>query len=416
MAGLRSRMLLVVLVSSSAGVAMSVPARAAVAPQLYISRTTTASLVQGVEGCPYKSVREQTDGRVSLRLSTAQPTPVVVEYALSGATAAWKVTPATGTAIPAGKTTLDVTFHPRPGWDPLTITIVAGGGYTIGSPEHTVMTQTSIAVDPPICPQRGISGWPHSVGAGFSTSTGSGFMLAFGDGVLNGYGDFPAQFDASRIDLAAPIVGGTIAAGDSGYWLVARDGGVFSFGARFFGSMGATPLNRPVFSMAATKTGLGYWLAARDGGIFSFGDAHFYGSAGSMHLNQPIVAIARSRSGRGYRLVARDGGIFSFGDAHFYGSLPGLGIAAADVVGMAPTPSGRGYWIARAGGHVYSFGDAPDLGKYQVGCDPLVAIFSNPHAQGYRIVTRSGATIAFGDAPAGTTATGHPKPCSDPVG
>jgi hypothetical protein len=31
-----------------------------------------------------------------------------------------------------------------------------------------------------------------------------------------------------------------------GYWLVASDGGVFSFHAPFFGSMGGTPLNRPV--------------------------------------------------------------------------------------------------------------------------------------------------------------------------
>ncbi|HEX9314021.1 MAG TPA: S8 family peptidase, partial [Actinomycetota bacterium] len=34
----------------------------------------------------------------------------------------------------------------------------------------------------------------------------------------------------------------------------------------------------------------GYWLVASDGGIFSFGDAHFFGSTGSVHLNQPIVA------------------------------------------------------------------------------------------------------------------------------
>jgi hypothetical protein len=30
--------------------------------------------------------------------------------------------------------------------------------------------------------------------------------------------------------------------------------------------------------MAATPTGLGYWLVAADGGIFTFGDASFYGS------------------------------------------------------------------------------------------------------------------------------------------
>ena len=31
--------------------------------------------------------------------------------------------------------------------------------------------------------------------------------------------------------------------------------------------------------MAATPDGGGYWLVASDGGMFSYGDAEFYGSA-----------------------------------------------------------------------------------------------------------------------------------------
>ena len=57
----------------------------------------------------------------------------------------------------------------------------------------------------------------------------------------------------------------------------------------FYGSMGGVRLNQPIVGMAATPTGHGYWLVARDGGIFSFGDARFYGSTGSIRLNQPIV-------------------------------------------------------------------------------------------------------------------------------
>ncbi len=106
-----------------------------------------------------------------------------------------------------------------------------------------------------------------------------------------------------------------------GYWLVASDGGIFSFGdASFYGSTGAMHLNQPIVGMAASPSGKGYWLVAADGGIFSFGDASFYGSTGAMHLNQPIVGMAASPSGKGYWLVAADGGIFSFGDASFYGS------------------------------------------------------------------------------------------------
>jgi ribosomal protein L24E len=77
-----------------------------------------------------------------------------------------------------------------------------------------------------------------------------------------------------------------------GYWLVASDGGIFSFcDARFYGSMGGTPLNRPVAGMAPTSDGAGYWLVASDGGIFSFGDAGFYGSAAGQPLSSPMIAI-----------------------------------------------------------------------------------------------------------------------------
>ena len=61
----------------------------------------------------------------------------------------------------------------------------------------------------------------------------------------------------------------------------------------------------------------GYWLVARDGGIFAFGDATFLGSMGSSHLNAPVVDMAPTPDGHGYWLVASDGGIFSFGDTTF---------------------------------------------------------------------------------------------------
>jgi hypothetical protein len=44
------------------------------------------------------------------------------------------------------------------------------------------------------------------------------------------------------------------------------------------GSTGAIHLNQPVTAMARTPDGGGYWLIASDGGIFSFGDARFEGS------------------------------------------------------------------------------------------------------------------------------------------
>ena len=79
-----------------------------------------------------------------------------------------------------------------------------------------------------------------------------------------------------------------------GYRMVAADGGLFSFGAPYFGSMGGQHLNAPIVGMAATPDGGGYWEVAADGGIFSFGDATFQGSMGGQPLNQPIIGIAGS--------------------------------------------------------------------------------------------------------------------------
>ena len=48
---------------------------------------------------------------------------------------------------------------------------------------------------------------------------------------------------------------------------------------------GARPLNRPVVGMASTTDGHGYWLVASDGGVFTFGNAPFAGSLAGNHLN-----------------------------------------------------------------------------------------------------------------------------------
>jgi len=41
-----------------------------------------------------------------------------------------------------------------------------------------------------------------------------------------------------------------------------------------------------------TSDGKGYWFVASDGGIFSFGDAAFHGSTGGTPLNAPVVGMA----------------------------------------------------------------------------------------------------------------------------
>jgi hypothetical protein len=162
--------------------------------------------------------------------------------------------------------------------------------------------------------------------------------------------------------LNRPVVG-MASDGNSGYWLVASDGGIFSYGdAHFYGSTGAMRLNQPVVGMAATPDGKGYWLVASDGGIFSYGDAQFYGSTGSIHLNQPIIGMIAGPGGHGYSLIASDGGMFNYGDANFFGSLGGVPIKHP-IVGAATTPTDDGYWMTDGTGLVSNFGSADYFGS-----------------------------------------------------
>ena len=185
------------------------------------------------------------------------------------------------------------------------------------------------------------------------------------------------------------------------YWLVATDGGIFSFGgAPFYGSTGSIALNKPIVGMAATPDGGGYWLVASDGGIFSYGDAGFYGSTGSMTLNKPVVGMASTPDGKGYWLVASDGGIFSYGDARFYGSTGSMTLNRP-VVGMAATPGGSGYWLVASDGGIFAYGDALFHGSTGslVLNKPVIGMITGPSGAGYFLVASDGGIFSFGTAP-----------------
>jgi subtilisin family serine protease len=217
---------------------------------------------------------------------------------------------------------------------------------------------------------------PLPAARGYRTATTSGAVGAFADPCF-AYG-FQGQLSGA---LAQPIVGMAATPDGRGYWLVAADGGIFTFGsAAFAGSTGAIHLNQPIVAMAATPTGHGYWLAARDGGIFAFGDAGFYGSTGAIRLNQPIVAMAATPSGHGYWLAATDGGIFTFGGASFAGSTGSIHLNAP-ISSMTSTSDGGGYWLAAADGGVFTFGDALALGSRPVPGASTVAITAAPDPQ-----------------------------------
>jgi hypothetical protein len=140
-----------------------------------------------------------------------------------------------------------------------------------------------------------------------------------------------------------PIVGMAATVDGKGYWLVAADGAIFTFGsAGFSGSMGGKPLSQPITGMAADRDANGYWLVATDGGIFAF-DSENDGSTGGQRLNQPIVGMAGKSDGKGYWLAAADGGVFAF-NAPFVGSMGGQPLNKP-IVAIAGAPDGKGYWL-----------------------------------------------------------------------
>jgi ribosomal protein L24E len=243
---------------------------------------------------------------------------------------------------------------------------------------------------------------------GAPTVDGGGYYLVAADGSVYTFGN--AKFYGSTFSdgitglggkhpLNAPIVGMAVVPG--GYYLVAADGGVFDFGAaKFLGSTysygitglsGSKPLNAPIVGIVPTPSGNGYWLVAKDGGIFDFGSAPFLGStytygitglSGKRPLNAPIVGAIASPSGQGYYMVAADGGVFNFGDAKFTGSTYDLGYTGlggknplpAQVSSLMANPGGSGYYAICANGKILAIGGAAPLPAIQHIRGPIVAV------------------------------------------
>ena len=235
-----------------------------------------------------------------------------------------------------------------------------------------------------------------------------GYWLVGRDGGIFSFGDAPFAGSTGAMKLNQPIVGMASNPVGTGYWFVAADGGIFSFGdAKFFGSTGAMKLNKPIVGMAPTPTGQGYYLVASDGGIFSFGDAKFRGSTGAIKLNKPIVGMAVAPNGRGYWLVASDGGVFAFGNgAEFFGSTGNIKLAQP-IVGIAPTNSNKGYWFVAADGGIFSFGDALSFTP-KLGGSPVTGIAVAPDGDGVWVTRANGEVNGYGSVPSLGSLTSAP--------
>ena len=127
-----------------------------------------------------------------------------------------------------------------------------------------------------------------------ATPTGNGYWLVASDGGIFAFGDAAFYGSTGTMHLNQPIVGMAADADRQAATGSSPPTAASSPSATpFHGSTGAIHLNQPIVGMAADADGKGYWLVASDGGIFSFGDA-LPRLHRRIQLNQPIVGVTGS--------------------------------------------------------------------------------------------------------------------------
>jgi hypothetical protein len=232
---------------------------------------------------------------------------------------------------------------------------------------------------------RGSVGFPSPPGLGLHIFNFVGMALApngywlvqSNGGIFSFHAPFLGSLPASGV-IVDNIVGIASTPDGRGYWEVDNDGAVYSFGdAHYHGGCAAPPGGlSPCLGITAAPSDIvaivspdagGYWLIGRDGHVFTFGDAKFHGdcieNSGCGSLDDIVGAFSPDPGG--YWFVGADGGVFAFGDAKYRGSCPVAGSpcnGTSGVVGIAG-PDAGGYWLARSDGSVYTFGDAKFLGS-----------------------------------------------------
>lgn len=238
----------------------------------------------------------------------------------------------------------------------------------------------------------GFTGLPD--GSGYFLTGTAGSVLVFGG----------ARYQGSILGVALNEPGSRLALNSTGtgYWIAARDGGVFAFNAGFFGSLGGAGNPNDVIAMEATADDQGYWLADTIGGVFAFGSAGFHGSllapgAPDLVAGDSIVDLARSHAGAGYLLLSRAGRVYAFGDAVYSGGGEATG---KTFVALARRQAG-GYWLLASDGTVYGYGGAstnvftPNPAPVS---QPAVDIYGTSSGAGYWVAAADGGVFAYGDA------------------
>jgi hypothetical protein len=226
-----------------------------------------------------------------------------------------------------------------------------------------------------------------------------GYWMVARNGAVFSFGDAPHLGDVQGMTQGMEAVDLEPAPSLNGYWVVTNTGNVYGFrDSGYYGGLnGQLTVGETVTSLSSTSTGKGYWLFTNKGRVAPFGDAKFLGDMSGSKLNGPVLDSIPTPTGQGYYMVASDGGIFTFGDAQFIGSMGGTPLNSP-VQSLVPDPDGTGYWLVASDGGIFAFEGSfyGSMGDQKLN-RPVTGMVG--FGKGYLMVGEDGGIFAFGDAP-----------------
>jgi hypothetical protein len=119
----------------------------------------------------------------------------------------------------------------------------------------------------------------HDIVGMAATPTDMGYWLVGADGGVYAFRDAPYVGSLPGLGQHVSNVVGIMSSGTSDYALTTSTATVTNFGtANTYPPSGPLALNSPVSSITPMFAGNGYWLIAKDGGVFAYGGAPYEGS------------------------------------------------------------------------------------------------------------------------------------------
>lgn len=226
-----------------------------------------------------------------------------------------------------------------------------------------------------------------------ATNDGGGYWLVASDGTVYSYGDAVQSPPVGNISLKPcsnpgnPAIVGVTAAPGGGFWAFTNCGSVYNeAGAPWFGSLYANPPTVDnIAGMAAGSDGSSYWLVGADGKVYAFsqGSGETTTSFSLKPCNNPGNPNIAGATGDlalagGFWAFTDCGSVYNEGTAPWFGSHYANPPTVVNITGMAATPDGQGYWLAGSDGSIYDFGDATASGSFTPQ-NPVVGIVANPN-------------------------------------